>query len=145
MTVAGTFTNASAAEGAKVASEEVASDVASSIVGSVVTFMSPEQGMAPFITQLSVLLICTIGGIVHTYYKVHYWFHEKVPGDRETRKDLVYSIVFDTFWPILGVYPSIMVWFDYKVMFEVNNNPLIIYFRSMKNCLPIPSATLHLV
>ena len=131
MTVAGTFTNASAAEGAKVASEEVASDVASSIVGSVVTFMSPEQGMAPFITQLSVLLICTIGGIVHTYYKVHYWFHEKVPGDRETRKDLVYSIVFDTFWPILGVYPSIMVWFDYKVMFEVNNNPLTLTTSGM--------------
>ena len=117
MTVAGTFTNASAAEGAQVASKEVSSSVASSIVGSVVTFMSPKQGMAPFITQLSVLLVCTVAGIVHTYYKVHHWFHEKVPGDRETRKDLVYSIFFDTCWPILGVYPSIMVWFDYKVTF----------------------------
>ena len=43
LTVAGTFTNASAAEGAKVASEEVAEDVAASIIGSVVTFMSPSQ------------------------------------------------------------------------------------------------------
>ena len=43
MTVAGTFTNASAAESAEVASQDVAENVAASVIGSVVTFMSPAQ------------------------------------------------------------------------------------------------------
>ena len=67
-----------------------------------------------FIIQLAMLFISTIAATVQTYYKVNYWRKEKVAGDRESIKELVMGIVFDTYWPILGVYPSIVVWFDYK-------------------------------
>ena len=60
------------------------------------------------------LMISTVAATVQTYYKVNYWRKEKVAGDRESVKELVMGIVFDTYWPILGVYPSIVVWFDYK-------------------------------
>ena len=99
--------------------------------------MSPSQGAGPFysqvqfrifvghkvtifdsrlqfIFQLAMLFISTIAATVQTYYKVNYWRKEKVAGDRESIKELVMGIVFDTYWPILGVYPSIVVWFDYK-------------------------------
>ena len=59
-------------------------------------------------------MISTVAATVQTYYKVNYWRKEKVAGDRESVKELVMGIVFDTYWPILGVYPSIVVWFDYK-------------------------------
>ena len=72
------------------------------------------NGLIKLVFQLAMLFISTIAATVQTYYKVNYWRKEKVAGDRESIKELVMGIVFDTYWPILGVYPSIVVWFDYK-------------------------------
>ena len=93
----------------------------------VVSFMSPSQGAGPFYSQLAMLMISTIAATVQTYYKVNYWRKEKVAGDRESVKELVMGIVFDTYWPILGVYPSIVVWFDYKgLSLQIMSNHFIL-------------------
>jgi len=124
MTIGSTFANASSAANASAAAKAVEENVGDAIIGSVISFMSPDQGAGPFYCQLIVLIICTICAIVHTWYKVDYWRDEKVPGDRETVKELTMTILFDTFWPILGVYPSIVVWFDYKVNEKLFTDPL---------------------
>ena len=56
-------------------------EVASAIIGSVVSFMSPSQGAGPFYSQLAMLVISTIAATVQTYYKVNYWRKEKARVD----------------------------------------------------------------
>ena len=55
--------------------------------------------------------------------KVLYW-RDKILDDKEPPKDLAFSIVMDYIWPILGVYPSIVVWFEYKVNEKLFTDPL---------------------
>ena len=60
MTVGATFKNKTAADGSTQHTADMAADVANQLVGSVIPMFSPAQGMAPFITQLSILIVCTI-------------------------------------------------------------------------------------
>ena len=59
MTVGATFGNQSAADESSNHAKEMAAAVASQVVGSVIPMMSMAQGAGPFITQLSILLVCT--------------------------------------------------------------------------------------
>ena len=97
--------------------------MASQLVGSVIPMMSLAQGMAPFITQLFILIICTIAATAATFAKVMFW-RQKIPTEKETYKDLAFAVTMDYIWPILGVYPSIVVWFDYKVNEKLFTDPL---------------------
>jgi hypothetical protein len=97
--------------------------MANQVVGSIVPMFSPAQGMAPFITQLSILIVCSIAAIISTVLKVQFW-RDKVPEEKEPLKDLVFAVILDYIWPILGVYPSIVVWFEYKVNEKLFTDPL---------------------
>ena len=52
MTVGGTFKNASAAANISESSKALSEEVATAIIGSVVSFMSPSQGAGPFYSQV---------------------------------------------------------------------------------------------
>ena len=56
MTVGGTFKNASAAANISVSSKALSEEVATAIIGSVVSFMSPSQGAGPFYSQVRYIL-----------------------------------------------------------------------------------------
>ena len=66
MTVGATFKNKTAADGSTEHTAAMASDVANQLVGSVIPMFSLDQGMAPFITQLSILIVCTIAASAAT-------------------------------------------------------------------------------
>lgn len=55
--------------------------------------------------------------------KIMYW-KDKILDDKEAPKDLAFAITMDYIWPILGVYPSIVVWFEYKVNEKLFTDPL---------------------
>ena len=70
-----------------------------------------------------ILIICTIAAAAATVTKIMFW-RQKIASEKETYKDLAFAITMDYIWPILGVYPSIVVWFDYKVNEKLFTDPL---------------------
>jgi len=38
--------------------------------------------------------------------------------------DLTFTIVFDYFWPIIGIYPMIFVWYEYRLDSKLMYDPL---------------------
>ena len=74
-------------------------------------------------SKLAILIVCSIAACVATVYKVIYW-KDKILEEKESLKDLTFAITMDYIWPILGVYPSICVWFEYKVNEKLFTDPL---------------------
>jgi len=84
---------------------------------------SVSQGLAPFITQLVILIICTLAAAGATVMKVLYW-RDKILEDKEAPKDLAFAITMDYIWPILGRVLKIFVT-QFFVFFNTN---ILTYF-----------------
>ena len=109
------------------------------VLQDVTQFISPSDDLTAFIVQMIVLvssLIIGIGGAISK--AVGYC---RIPGKKEEEnavRSLVLSIFFDYLWPIIGIYPAIFVWFEYKGAEDLMYNPipfiinLFLYFGIIK-------------
>lgn len=109
------------------------------VLQDVTQFISPSDDLTAFIVQMIVLcssLIIGIGGAISKVVGYH-----RLPGKKEEEnalRSLVLSIFFDYLWPIIGIYPAIFVWFEYKAAEDLMYNPipfiinLFLYFGIIK-------------
>lgn len=102
-------------------------------------FISPSDDLTAFIVQMIVLCSSLIIGIGGAISKVVGYC--RLPGKKEEEnavRALVLSIFFDYLWPIIGIYPAIFVWFEYKAAEDLMYNPipfiinLFLYFGIIK-------------
>ena len=112
---------------------------AENIVADIAQWISYSDDPQAFIMQMVVLCLSIIVGLSATIsHVVHYCKTPEKQLEEHAIRNMLLLIFFNFIWPILGVYPAIFVWFEYKADDKLMYDPILnlvhvlLYFAFIK-------------